>query len=433
MKTRISRRRFLQLAAGGALAAPALARSTVRRWVKPEKLRIAMVGTANRAWDNLQGVSGEQIVALCDVDSGYLARAAGAFPDATTFRDYREMLSSGLDIDAVVVATPDHTHAPASAMAMRAGRHVYCEKPLTHTVREARVLTDLAREKGLATQMGTQIHAGGNYRRVVELIQSGAIGDVHEAHVWCGKSWSEGRYVEAKPAPETLDWNLWLGAAPEHAYCEGIHPASWRRFWAYGTGTLGDMACHYGDLVFWALGIDYPSRIEAWGPEVHPDGTPRTLKVRWDFASGPGGKPFTLWWYDGGPRPEILSKLTNSDGSPVQWGDGQLFIGETGMVISDYNNHRLLRDGRVADFTAPAPTIPDSIGHHAEWIKACKDGSPTTCHFGYAGPLTETVLLGSVAYRAGGPIDWDASSLRVTNSEAAQKLISKIHRDGFPV
>lgn len=431
------RRTFLLAAAGAAassaLAGPTAAARTVRRWVKPDKLRIAMVGTANRARASLDAVMGEQIVALCDVDRNYLREAAGLVPDAATFEDYREMLSADLDIDAVIVATPDHMHAPPSTLAMRAGKHVYCEKPLTHTVHETRLMTYLAKHHGLATQMGTQIHAEGNYRRVVELLQSGAIGAVREAHVWCGKSWSDGRFGESKPAPQHLNWNSWLGPAPERPYCDGLHPGNWRRYWDYGTGTLGDMACHYVDLVFWALKLKHPHRVEAWGPEVHRVGTPQTLKVRWDFPKTAEAEACTLWWYDGGPRPEVFGTLKNPDGSPLAWGDGQLFVGETGMVISDYGGHRLLREGKVIDFTPPTPTIPDSIGHHAEWLKACRDGTPTTCNFGYSGPLTETVLLGTVAYRAGEALDWDPVGMAVTNSSAGQALITKAYREGWRV
>ncbi len=431
------RRTFLYMgagfAAGARLAGPAGAPAPSGRRVRPEKLRIAMVGTANRAGANLDEVAGEQIVALCDVDRGYLKAAGERFPDAKRFEDYREMLSAGLDLDAVVVATPDHIHAPASTMAMRAGKHVYCEKPLTHTVQEARLMAELAREHGVATQMGTQIHAGANYRRVVELIRSGAIGKVREAHVWCGKSWSDGRFGEVKPAPANLNWDLWLGPAPERPYCDGLHPAQWRRFWQYGAGTLGDMACHYLDLVFWALDLKHPSRVEAWGPELHPDGTPNALKVRWDFPKTDSAEPCTLWWYDGGPRPDLFATLTAADGQPVAWGDGHLFVGESGMILSDYNNHRLLRDGRFVEFTRPEPFIPDSIGHHAEWIKACKEGTPTTCHFGYSGPLTETVLLGVVAYRAGEAIDWNPQLMHIRNSSAGNALIAKMYRDGWKV
>lgn len=429
------RRTFLLAGAGAAaaLAGPASAARTVRRWAKPDKLRIAMVGTANRAEANLNEVAGEQIVALCDVDRNYLKAAGDRFKDARRFEDFREMLSSDLDIDAVVVATPDHIHAPASSMALRAGKHVYCEKPLTHTVHEARLMAYLADRRGLATQMGTQIHAGSNYRRVVELIRSGAIGKVREAHVWCGKSWSEGRFGDPKPAPDSLNWDLWLGPAEARPYCDGLHPANWRRFWSYGTGTIGDMACHYLDLVFWALNLRYPSRVEAWGPPVHPVGTPRDLTVRWDFPKTADADACTLWWYDGGRRPDLFATLKDEKGAPVSWGDGHLWVGESGMVLSDYNNHRLLRDGKVVDFTPPERTIPDSIGHHAEWIKACKEGTPTTCRFGYSGPLTETVLLGAVAYRAGEALEWDAEAMAVTNSSAGQALITKAYREGWRV
>ncbi|RMH12243.1 MAG: gfo/Idh/MocA family oxidoreductase [Planctomycetota bacterium] len=426
---RATRRQFIKSSVGTACSLLILPHAHASTRAN-EKLRIGIVGVANRGRANLDAVGGEDIVALCDVDERYLQEAGRVFKGAALYRDYREMIS-GESLDAVVVSTPDHTHGPASVMAMRHGLHCYCEKPLARTVYECRTMAGLAREKGLATQMGTQIHAGGNYRRVVELIRSGAIGRVREAHVWCGKSWSDGRFGPVKPPPAYLDWNLWQSARPERGYCDGLHPANWRRFWEYGTGTLGDMACHYVDLVFWALDLGRPVRVEAWGPEVHEVGTPRSLKVRWDFQTG--RDTFTLWWYDGGQRPSILNDLRRSDGSALNWGDGQLFIADKGMLISDYGRHMLLPEEDFADFERPAPSIPDSIGHHAEWIKACKEGTATTCNFEYSGALAEAVLLGNVAYRAGSAVDWDGDNMRVRNSGRAQALIVPEFRAGFEV
>ncbi len=424
---RITRRVFLGAAAGAGIALTFGRRAFARR---PDKLRIAVVGTANQASWNISQLGSEHIAAICDVDARYLGAAAARFPGARRFRDFREMLTADLDLDAVLVAAPDHIHGPASALALRRGLHVYCEKPLTHTVEESRVLARLAAEKNLATQMGTQIHAGSNYRRVVELVRSGAIGAVREAHVWCGKSWSNGRYGEPKDPPAHLDWNLWLGPAAERPYSDGLHPGSWRSFWAYGTGTLGDMACHYLDLAHWALDPGAVTAVEAEGPEVHDVGTPAWMIVRWEHA-GSGGVPTRINWYDGGRRPEILKSLTNADGSALSWGDGQLFVGEDGMVISDYGNHKLLREGRVVDFEAPERSIPESIGHHAEWFAACRAGSPTTCNFAYSGALTEAVLLGNVAYRVGKRLEWDAANLRATNAPEAAGLVRHEYRDGW--
>lgn len=426
----LTRRRFIQLSTA-ATAALALGHPALGRIRRADKLRIAVVGTANQAGWNLSQIAGEHIAAICDVDSNYLEQAGNTYKDAKRFRDFREMLSAPLDIDAVLVAAPDHIHAPAAAMALRAGKHVYCEKPLAHTVEEARVLATLAAEKKLVTQMGTQIHAEPNYRRVVELVRSGIIGKVQEVHVWCGKSWSAGKYGEAKPAPKNLDWNLWLGPAPEHAFSEGIHPGNWRRFWAYGTGTLGDMACHHMDLAHWALDLSHPTTVHSEGPPVDEIGTPAWLIVRYEHPAKGDRPAVKLTWWDGGKRPEVLSIIKNKDGTPLQWGDGNLFVGESGMIIADYGAHHVIREGKVTDHTPPKPTIPDSIGHHAEWIAACKIGSATTCNFKYSGALSECVLLGNVSYRAGMKLEWDSANLRAANAPVAAKLIEHVYRDGW--
>ncbi|MFG0329424.1 MAG: Gfo/Idh/MocA family oxidoreductase [Phycisphaerales bacterium] len=432
--TRPTRRAFLKTTAGAA-AVGVFGFPNILRAGAGERLNIAVVGTMNQAWWNIQQIKGENIVALCDVDANGLARAAEAFPGAKTYRDFRVMLERQKDIDAVLVATPDHIHGPAAAMALRTGRHCYCEKPLAHSVHETRVLTKLAKETGLATQMGTQIHAGDNYRRVVELIQAGTIGPVREAYVWCGKSWSGGRFGPAVDPPAHLDWDLWLGPARERPYSEGLHPANWRSFWEYGTGTLGDMACHYMDLVHWALDLGRPTRVEVEGPEPHSVGTPAWLIVRCDHPEKDGRPPVTTTWYDGGKRPALFDELRNADETKLEWGDGHLFVGDTGMIISDYGRHFVLRDGKVSDdFERPEPTIPRSIGHHAEWIEACKAGTPTTCHFGYSGPLTEAVLLGNVAFRAGVSIDLDPARAGGPSSESAvEELIRPPMRAGWEV
>ncbi|MEQ8767334.1 MAG: Gfo/Idh/MocA family oxidoreductase [Planctomycetota bacterium] len=424
---RSTRRQFLQTSLGagvgfwvGARTAYSLPRSA------NEKLNLAIVGVANRGRDNLAGVRDENIVALCDIDDNYLAAAHEQFPKAKVFNDFRKLLDSD-GIDAVVVSTPDHTHAPAAMGALRSGRPVYCEKPLTHTVWEARQLTNAAKETGLATQMGTQIHAGDNYRRVVEVIRSGAIGNVTEAHAWVGKGWADGRRGQGNPpVPKHIHWDLWLGPAKERPYHPSYLPANWRKHWDFGGGTLADMGCHYIDVIFWALDLDYPHKVEAEGPPVHPEGCPNALSVSWSFPGQGDRPPVKLGWHDAGRRPEAFEEL----GLP-QWGDGVLFIGDKGHMLCDYNQYRLFPEEKFQDFQPPEQTIPQSIGHHREWIEACKTGSPTLCHFGYSGPLTETVLLGTVAYRAGTPIEWDPKTLKVKGSDKAQALIQNEYREGW--
>jgi predicted dehydrogenase len=432
----MNRREFIRqtAAAGGALAvgyhihpAPAAQSSSPN-----EKLNLAAVGTMNRARANLAAVAGENIVALCDVDENLLNRAAARYTGARKYRDFRVLLEKeGDKIDAVLVGTPDHTHAPAAAMALRLSKHVYCEKPLTHTVFEARTLADLARAKQRVTQMGTQIHAGDNYRRVVELIQTGAIGAVREAHVWVGASYGGASFRSSGPAPGHLDWDLWLGPAPARPYSEGVHPHSWRRFWDYGTGGLGDFGCHYMDLVHWALNLRHPTAVAAEGPPVDPVGTPAWLIVRYEYPARGELPPVKLTWYDGGRRPELLAGLRDKDGRPLNWRSGQLFVGERGLLLSDYTRHVLLPADRFADFKPPEPYLPRSIGHHLEWIRAIKSGGSTTCNFDYSGALAEAALLGNVAYRSGKRIEWDAEKLRVTNAPEAQQFIHKEYRRGW--
>ena len=364
---------------------------------------------------------------LCDVDDRSLKKAFARFPAANRYRDFRKLVDQK-DVDAVVVSTPDHTHAVATVAALEAGKHAYCEKPLAHSVEEVRVMRESARKNRRVTQMGTQIHAGGNYRRVVELIQADAIGPVRECHVWCGKSWGGGdRPKERPPVPEYLAYDLWLGPAAYRPYHPVYLPGNWRRWWDFGGGTLADMGCHYMDLAFWALKLRYPTSVEARGPEVHPETAPLWLIVDWEFPEREKMPACKLSWYDGGKRPELFRE----EGKLPNWGNGVLFVGDKGMLIADYGRYKLLPEKDFSDFKPPAPFIPNSIGHHSEWISACKEEGSTTCNFDYSGALAETVLLGTAAYRAGKKLDWNGEALEVTNAPEAMRFIRSKYREGW--
>lgn len=394
-----------------------------------EKLKILCVGTANRATSNIDGIADEDVVGVCDIDSRYLEKATQRFPGAVAYRDYREMIAEQADTaDAIVVSTADHHHAPAAIRAINAGLHCYCEKPLTHTVHEARVIAEAAASKGVATQMGTQIHAGNNYRRVVEIIRSGAIGDVREVHVWVGKGWGGGDLpASGDPVPDYLAWDLWLGPASKRPYKKGrYHPAEWRRWWAFGQGTLGDMGCHYVDLPFWALKLRHPTSISADGPEVHPETCPLGLVVNYQFPARGDLPPVAMTWYDGNRTPKQVA------GHSVP-GSGVMFVGSEGEMFASYGGYKLYPESKFQSFKPPAESIPNSIGHYREWIQACKTGSATTCNFDYSGALTESILLGNVAYRTGKTLQWDAKTLTATNCPEAASLIKKDYRDGWEV
>lgn len=427
MNPRLTRRTFLL---SSALAAPALSLRAEDKPASPnEKLHVGIVGTGGRGVSNWQGLlgAGAEIVAVCDVDQSHLGDIVKAAPKATRYADFRKMLDQK-GIDAVVVSTPDHSHAVIAHRAMLSGRHVYCEKPLTHTVAEARELAVTAAKLKRVTQMGTQIHAEANYRRVVEAVRAGAVGKVSEVHVWCAKSWGgNGKRPAEAPVPAGLDYDLWLGPVAERPFSKEYHPFNWRRFWAFGGGTLADMACHYMDLPFWALKLKHPTKISAEGPPATAETAAEAMIAHWEFPAHEGFGPIKLHWYDGGKRPAILaeSKLP-------KWGDGVLFVGDKGVLISDYGNHKVILKDGSEPYTAPAKSIPDSVGHYREFLEACQGKGTTTCNFAYSGALTETVLLGTVAYRLGRAIDWDAETLTAKGDKEAATLIRRqSYRKGF--
>lgn len=399
-----------------------------------EKLNIGFIGVAGQAGYSISNLKDQNVVALCDVDLNNLGKAAVQFPAARTYRDFRRLINQK-SIDAIVIATPDHTHAVATAAALRSGRHVYCEKPLTHTVSEARAITELAQRTGLVTQIGTQIHAGNNYRRVVEFVQSGAIGAVREVHVWVASSYGGGKLpVDRPPAPANLDWDLWLGPVRSRPYHPEFVPFKWRNWWHFGGGSLADFGCHFMDLPFWALNLKYPTTVEPIsGPAVDAESTPPSLSVRYEFPARiterAGSMPaLRLTWHHGGKRPELVS-----DDLFAKFKSGVLFVGEKGMLVSDYGRHVLLPEEKFKDFKAPEPFIPNSSGHHKEWVHAIRTGGTPTCHFGYSGPLTESALLGNVAYRVGKRLDWDAEHLRASNCPEADQFIQHNYRAGWRI
>ncbi len=391
-----------------------------------DKLNIGFIGTANQARFSLNNLNHQNIVALCDIDDNLLAKASHDFPAAKTYNDFRKLIDQK-DIDAIVVATPDHTHAVATMAALQTGRHVYCEKPLTHTVSECRAIQLAAAKAKKATQIGTQIHAGDNYRRVVELVQTGAVGPVKEVHVWVPTIYGgRTRPTDTPPVPPNLHYDLWLGPVEYRPYHPDYLPFVWRNWWAFGGGTMADFGCHYMDLPHWALGLSAPISVEAEGPERDPECPPVWMIVRYVYANPKGGAPLKLTWYQGGKQPDFLSPEIAQ-----KWKSGVLFIGEKGEVLSDYNKHILLPQDKFVDFKRPDPFIPKSIGHHKEWIHACKTGAPTTCNFAYSGTLTEAALLGNVAFRTGKRLEWDSKQLRATNTRDADEFIQHHYRQGW--
>jgi predicted dehydrogenase len=442
-KQSISRRSFLRTTAFAAGAATVGFPAIVRGQNLNDKLNLALIGIGGRGSGNWGGVQSENVVAVCDVNANHFNMASKRAPGAKQFTDFRKLYDMEKEFDAVVVSTCEHTHAFATLPALQLGKHVYCEKPLTHSVWEARVIREAANKAGVATQMGTQIHAGDNYRRVVELIQSGAIGAVSEAHVWVGRAWGRQSEEEAKaakdivfvqerpasadPIPEGVDWDLWIGPAPMRPFNNVYFPGpKWYRWWDFGNGTMSDLGSHWIDLPFWALKLDHPLTIEAAGPPPHPEIAPASMQATYEYGQRGDMPPVTVSWYQGKNKPAIWQEK----GIP-QWGSGVLFVGDKGMVLSDYGRHVLLPEDDFKDFERPEQFIPKSLGHHAEWIHACKTGDPTTCNFEYAGWLTEANHLGNVAYRTGKKLEWDPKSLKATNAPEADKLIKREYREGW--
>ena len=439
-----SRRKFLKttaVAAGSTLfAAPAIVSGRNLN----EKLNIAIIGAGGRGASNTGNVASENIVALCDVNAANLNRAAAKHPSASRFQDFRKLYEKPARFDAVVVSCCEHTHAFATMPALKLGKHVYCEKPLTYNIEECRAIRLAAARAKVATQMGTQIHAGENYRRVVELIQGGAIGDVSEVHVWVGRAWGwhrdakqaarhgdrafvPDRPASTQPVPAGLDWDLWLGPAPRRPFHSVYVPGpKWYRWWDFGNGTMSDLGSHWIDLPFWALKLKAPSVISARGPAVHPEIAPASMQATYEYKKQGDQPAVSLSWYQGTNKPPAFAANTIP-----RFNSGVLFVGSRGQLLSDYGKHLLLPEDEFRDYKRPDRSIPRSKGHHAEWIHACKTGAPTTCNFEYAGWLTEANHLGNVAYRVGETLEWDDLSMTVTNVADAERYIRRSYRKGW--
>jgi predicted dehydrogenase len=449
-KTRISRREILAgvATAGAFMIVPRHVLGGRGQTAPSDKINVACVGVGGQAaWDIEElRKAGAHIAFLCDVDLKNAARTFNKYTEAQQYRDYREMIEKEKDkIDAVLVATPDHTHAPASMYAIKRGKHVYCEKPLTRTVYEARAIGQAAREAKVATQMGNQGMAFEGNRLINEWIWSGAIGKVREVHVWSdrpthkGKNplwWAQGieRPADTPPVPETLDWNLWLGSAPDRPYNPAYVPFAWRGWWDFGSGGLGDMGIHNIAPAFSALKLTAPTSVYACSTPVFAETLPVASVVHYEFPARGTMPPVTLHWYDGGLVPARPKEL--EDNRELDREDGLIFVGDRGKILVEGwggEKPMLIPESRMKSFRQPRKTLPRSIGHHKEWLEACKgNGTPRSNFPDFAGPLTEAVLLGTVSVRLGGKrLLWDPVNLKVTNSDEATKLLHYQYRDGW--
>lgn len=406
-----------------------------------EKLNIAGVGIGGKGFSDLKNVASENIVALCDVDKNKGDRAFKAWPEAKRYQDYRKMLEKQKDIDAVIIATPDHTHAVISMEAIKQGKHVYTQKPLTHTVQEARALRLAAREHQVATQMGNQGQAEDGPRRLRERIWDGAIGSVREVHVWTdrpnrgllGEYWPQGvdRPQDSPPVPDYINWDLFVGPAPMRPYHPAYHPFKWRGWWDFGTGALGDIGCHSLDPVFRALKLGHPLSVQAISSRVNTETYPQASIVRYEFPARGDMPPVILTWYDGGLRPMRPKEI---DPGLRMGSNGTLYVGDKGIIL----NNLILPAERRQAYKTPEPSIPSSPGHYQEWLNACKGGAPAGSNFDWAGPLTEVVLLGNIALRMElrekldrQKLLWDADKFEFTNLPEANAFLHVPYREGW--
>jgi predicted dehydrogenase len=450
----VPRRRFLAgaAAASGIMIVPRHVLGGPGFTAPSDKLNVAAVGVGGMGKNNVGRCETENIIALCDVDFGLAAPVFEKYPGAKPYRDYRVMLDERPDIDAVIVATPDHTHALIALAAMERKKHVYVQKPLTHSVYEARLLTEAARKYGVQTQMGNQGHSGEGIRLICEWLWDGAIGKVREAHAWTNRPvWPSGVEVdrprETPDLPPGLDWDLWLGPARERPFHPTYHPARWRAWWDFGTGSLGDMGCHIVDPLFMALKLKYPTRVEAsisryWQAffeEAAPKNEmfPRSTIVRFRFPAREKMPELDLTWWDGGlmpPRPLGLEpdrRMGDNDG-------GILMIGEKGAIMAGCyaESPRIIPEARMKKYRRTKKVLEripgGGDGHEQDWIRACKTGKPASSSFEYSGPLSEMVLMGNLAVRfPDKPLLWNGATMEVTNDEDANAYVRRQYREGW--
>ncbi len=409
-----------------------------------EKLNIAGIGVGGQGGSDINALSGENIVVLCDVDEERAAGTFKRFPNARKYKDFRRMLEKEhKNIDAVMVATPDHCHAPAAIMAMGLGKHVYVEKPMAHTIYEARRMTAVAKEMGVVTQMGQGGHAGEGLRLTYEFIHDGAIGPVREVHVWSDRPgtprrpwWPQGidRPTDTMAVPATLDWDAWLGPAHWRPYHKAYVPRNWRGWWEFGSGAMGDMAVHNADPAFFCLDLDAPIAVEAETSGVNDETLPKWSIIKYEFPAK-GSRPAVMMkWYDGGklpPRPAELEEGRNLGDN------GILFVGDKGKILCGgwAGSPRLIPESRMKEYEKPEKTLPRSPGHHQEWVEACKAGKPemAMAGFWYSGPFTEALLVGNLAVRLQKRVEWDAKTMRSPNCPEADNYITKFYRAGYTV
>lgn len=447
----ITRREFIGKTATGAAGLMIVPRHVLGgRGVQApsDTLNIGCVGVWGKGASDIVSVSTENIVGLCDVDDEMMAKflkderhtpeQQAKYEEASKYRDFRKMLDKEKNLDAVVVSTPDHNHAVIAMAAIRMGKHVFVQKPLTHTVKEARLLTEEARKAGVTTQMGNQGHASEGARLICEWIWDGAVGPVEEVHVWTNRPiWPQGIDApkEIPSVPPTLDWNIWLGPAAWRPYHPDYHPFVWRGWWDFGTGALGDMGAHLLDQPFWALDLGHPKTVEASSTKLTKDSYPLAEIVTYQFPARGKLPPVKLVWYDGGlmpPRPKELE-------SGHMMGDesgGCLFVGKKGLVMCGTyaENPRLVPEDLMRSYKRPAKTVPRSPGIHEEWVAAIKAGKKSTTDFEYSGKLTEVMLLGNIAVRmqeSKTVLEWDPEKMGFTNLPEANKFLHKEYRAGW--
>jgi len=463
---KMTRRTFVGGSAAAAAAftiLPGCVRGGRGRPAPSDKLNVAFIGTGGQGTGNIRSVlehQDVQVIALCDVNQwsdygrfyyGGVAglkpaleivekhyadqRKSGTYKGCASYVDFHRMLEREKGIDAVVVSTPDHVHAVACMAAIKRGKHVYCEKPLTHSVYETRVVTEAARKAGVATQMGNHGHSGDAIRLTVEWLRDGAIGPVREIHAWTnagGSEWTDmdRRPKESPPVPKGLDWDRWIGPALYRPYHPAYAPYNWRGWWDFGTGGIGDMACHNVDPAFWALDLRYPTSVEASSSRLNRQTVPAGAVYHYEYPARGDMPACTLRWYDGGlmpPRPEGLEEYREMGEN------GIYFVGDEGVIKCGGwgGSPRIIPESKMKEYKLPPKTIDRVPGHHRDWINACKGGKPASSNFDYAGPLTEMVLLGNVALRTGKKIYWDGPNMKATNAPQADKYIKPAYREGW--